>query len=449
MSSLSAKLQAPRFELNDKQVDQLHLLSTASTHVLAYGGSRGGKTFGFVRAIVLRALAAPGSRHLICRFRFNAVWRTVRLDTFVKVMRLCFPGVKYKAHDQLGYVTLPGGSEIWFAGLDKPERIDKILGAEYASILVNEASEVEYDVIATLRSRLAQKVLIKGGPHAGRALRLKMFYDLNPTTRKHWSYREFIEKVAPDTGLPLKRPGDFTAMIIPPSANTANLADGYLDALENLPRLQRLRFFEGKYISDVDGALWRQATFKRVSRANLPAMVRIVIGVDPSGAEHTGEVANDEIGIVVVGLGVDGLAYVLEDLSLRTGPNMWAGMVARAYRRLGADCVRYENNYGGAMGVALMRTVDPHINVKSRGTGSRGKVARAEPIAALYEQGKVRHVGAAEDFEDLEDQLMQFTVAGYMGPGSPDRGDALVWALTELMLGNKGPANATAVSANG
>ena len=158
-------------------------------------------------------------------------------------------------------------------------------------------------------------------------------------------------------------------------------------------------------------------------------MRRIVVAVDPSGTKGDGN--GDDVGIVVAGLGIDGRGYVLEDATCNLSPEGWARRVIDRARAWNADRIVAERNFGGAMVQAIIRTADRNAPFKEV-TASRGKVVRAEPIAALYEQGKVSHVGV---FSDLEDQMCNFTPSGYVGDGSPDRGDALVWALTELMLG--------------
>lgn len=434
------------FKLNAKQIEKRALIATSATHILDFGGSRGGKTFGWLYAMVARAVLAPGSRHLSARYRYNAVKRSIRLDTFPKVMRLAYPGVRWTPHDQDGYVKIHTGhgepSELWFGGLDSQERVDKVLGQEYATIFTDEVSEVEHEAILTLRTRLAQKALIAHGPRKGEPLRLKGFYSLNPTSRRHWSYQEFISGLDPAAKGPLKNPRDFARMITPPSDNITNLPPGYLEFLQGLPRIQRARFWEGKYLEDVEGALWRQNMYRRVMAKNVPPLRRKVVAVDPSGAQHAKDVSADEIGIVVAGEGIDGRGYLLEDLSMRAGPSMWANAVVSSYRRHEADAIVFEANYGGPMGKALIHSIDPRANVKMV-HATRAKHVRAEPVAGLYERGLVVHVGAAEDWEDLEDQYGQFTTAGWIGSGSPDRADAAVWALTELMLKSARPADAS------
>jgi phage terminase large subunit-like protein len=163
-------------------------------------------------------------------------------------------------------------------------------------------------------------------------------------------------------------------------------------------------------------------------------MQRIVVAVDPSGTRGDG--GGDDIGIVVAGKGVDGHAYVLEDGTCQMSPEGWGRRSVDLYHRWSADRIVGERNYGGDMVRFTVATADRSAAFKEV-VASRGKAVRAEPISALYEQGKVHHVGI---FADLEDQMCNFTASGYIGEGSPDRADALVWALTELMLEHKSTA---------
>lgn len=214
--------------------------------------------------------------------------------------------------------------------------------------------------------------------------------------------------------------------------NAANLPEGTIAHLRERYEGTRLgrQELNAELLDEVAGALWTiemlDATRVKQAPVNLQ---RVVIGVDPSGTAGGGE--GDDIGIVVAGKGTDGRYYVLADLSCNLSPDGWARVVANAYEKFRGDRVVAERNFGGAMVEAVLRTASKNLSVKMV-TASRGKVARAEPIAALYEQGKVSHVGS---LADLEDELTYFTTAGYVGEGSPDRADALVWALTELSEG--------------
>ena len=181
-------------------------------------------------------------------------------------------------------------------------------------------------------------------------------------------------------------------------------------------------------IEDVVGALWTREVIEKFRLNDSPVeFTRIVIAVDPS---VTGNETSDECGIVAAGLGTDGHAYVLSDDSLRASPDIWASRAVKAYHTRHADCIVAETNNGGEMVGLTIRTVDDMVSYKSI-TASRGKQVRAEPVAALYEQGRVHHVGS---FPLMEDEMCLWIP----GEKSPNRMDALVWAITELMLGQPG-----------
>jgi phage terminase large subunit-like protein len=193
---------------------------------------------------------------------------------------------------------------------------------------------------------------------------------------------------------------------------------------------------DGELIVDVDGALWTRATIERcrVRAADMPAVTRVVIGVDPPAG-----IGGDACGIVAVALGEDRKGYVLEDASVvGASPDGWARAVAACAARHAADKVVAEANQGGEMVRSVLRAADETLQI-TLVHAAHGKVARAEPVAALYERGKVRHVGG---FPALEDELCGLvTGGGYEGPGrSPDRADALVWALHALLLKQRGAA---------
>ena len=145
-------------KLTDKQEEAQTILAGDATHLMLVGGSRSGKTFLLTRNVVARALKAPKSRHVILRYRFNAVKASIVMDTFPKVMDIAFPGMHYDLNKSDWYVTFPNDSQIWFGGLDDKERTEKILGTEYATIYLNEISQIPYESRNMALSRLAQKV---------------------------------------------------------------------------------------------------------------------------------------------------------------------------------------------------------------------------------------------------------------------------------------------------
>lgn len=427
-------MTTPAFKLTPKQLQANHLLAGDSTHVMLFGGSRSGKTFVLVRAVCARAIKAPKSRHAIVRFRFNAVKSSVVLDTFPKVMALCFPGVKYNLSKSDWYATLENGSEIWFAGLDDKERTEKILGMEFATIYANECSQIPYGSIETAITRLAQRAEQQAiGDIPARPLKPRVYYDANPPSKAHWTYKLFREKRHPETKQALQRPDDYASMQINPADNTANLAEGYLDTLKAMGARARRRFLDGEFADATPNALFPEEHIDRwrVTDGTLPDMVRVVVAVDPSGADDADNADNDAIGIVVAGLGTDGNAYIGPDLTVKAGPATWGKVATDAYDRHEADAVVGETNYGGAMVGHVIKTCRPRTNFQTV-TASRGKVQRAEPFSALYEQGKVRHVGY---LTDLEEELSAFSTYGYTGARSPNRADAAIWALAALFPG--------------
>lgn len=215
--------------------------------------------------------------------------------------------------------------------------------------------------------------------------------------------------------------------------NAGNLPAAFMKAVVDKYAGTRLgrQELNAEMLDDVPGALWTRDAIDTTRRKDPPALQRIVIAVDPSGTSGTGsENQGDDIGIIAAGLGIDGRGYVLDDHSCNLSPDGWGRRVREVFTLHGADRIIAERNFGGAMVEAVIKAQDKSLPVAVV-TASRGKVARAEPIAALYEQGRVSHVGG---FASLEDQMCAMTPSGYVGEGSPDRADALVWALTELML---------------
>ncbi|MEQ9693240.1 terminase family protein [Shimia sp. SDUM112013] len=218
-------------------------------------------------------------------------------------------------------------------------------------------------------------------------------------------------------------------------ANRAYLADSFLEEVRARYAGTRLgrQELDGVLLDEVEGALWTLGALEKTRVKKAPEMDRIVVAVDPP---VTGHGASDECGIVVCGVVMRGpvqdwKAYVLDDVTMRAAsPANWARVAIAAMETWGADKLVAEVNQGGDLVAEVIRQVDPLVPYKAV-RASRGKVARAEPVAALYEQGKVHHVGA---FDALEDQMCQMALDGYWGTGSPDRVDALVWALHELVI---------------
>lgn len=419
-------------KLTDKQEQAQEVLAGDATHIMLFGGSRSGKTFLLVRNVVFRALKAPKSRHAILRFRFNAIKASVVMDTFPKVMDLAFKGVKYTLSKTDWYAEFENGSQIWFAGLDDKERTEKILGMEFVTIYLNEASQIPQGSRDIAVTRLAQQVSQQVG-EVKRPMKPRMYYDCNPPSKVHWTYRLFVEKRDPDTRQNLPIPTDYAYFQINPQDNAENVSAGYLDTLKSLSARLQKRFLKGEFADATPNALFVDECIDkwRVVDGVVPEFVRVVVGVDPSGSDDVDNADNDAIGIVVGALGVDGNAYLLEDCTVKAGPATWARVATSAFDRHEADVVVGEINYGGAMVREVIQTARPRTPFKAV-SATRGKAVRAEPFSSLYEAGKVRHVG---DFHDLEDELVAFSTVGYVGEKSPNRADAWIWVLSELFPG--------------
>ncbi|MDQ0571488.1 phage terminase large subunit-like protein [Variovorax paradoxus] len=420
-------------KLTARQLAAQEVLAGDATHCMLFGGSRSGKTFLLVRNVVMRALKSPGSRHVILRFRFNAAKASIVMDTLPKVMKLAFPGVKYHLNKTDTIFEYENGSQIWIGGLDDKERTEKILGMEFVTIYLNEASQIPQGSRDIAVTRLAQQVMQVIEGKESIPLKPRMYYDCNPPSKVHWAYRLFVEKRDPETKQPVPNAGDYAAFQINPQDNQENVSAGYLETLKNLSARLQKRFLKGEFADATPNQLFHEEDIDkwRVTDGALPDMVRVVVAVDPSGSDDVDNADNDAIGIVVAGLGTDGNGYVLEDCTLKAGPGVWGRVATGAFERHSADVVVAEVNYGGAMVKQTIEVARPRTNFKMV-TASRGKAVRAEPFSALYEQGKIRHVG---QFNELEDELTAFSTFGYMGEHSPNRADALIWALAEIFPG--------------
>jgi phage terminase large subunit-like protein len=285
----------------------------------------------------------------------------------------------------------------------------------------------------------AAKRMVDKGP-----LKVRAFYDCNPPSKAHWTYKRFVQHVDPETGKALARPDDYAAFQINPQDNAQNLSSSYLATLEGMsPRLQK-RFLKGEFADATPNQLFAPETIDkwRVTDGVVPDMVRIVVGVDPSGSGDVDNADNDAIGIVVGGIGTDGNAYLLEDCTVKAGPATWGRVAVNAWQRHSGDAIVGETNYGGEMVLQTIRSAAVAEGARpsvKKVTASRGKAQRAEPFSSLYEQGKIRHVG---EFHDLEDEMSAFSTYGYLGDNSPNRADAWFWVLAELFPGLVKPAPA-------
>lgn len=214
--------------------------------------------------------------------------------------------------------------------------------------------------------------------------------------------------------------------------NAANLAPSFVKTITDKYAGTRLgrQELSAEILDDVPDALWTRSGLDRDRRRadQIPPLKRVVVAIDPAAKKNDMPDDGAATGIVVAGVGEDNRGYVLDDATCRESPNGWARMAVACFHRYEANCIVGEINNGGDMVAATVRAVMPTVPFREV-HASQGKWTRAEPIAALYEQGRISHVGT---FAPLEDEMVNFGPNGLVGEHSPDRVDALVWALTEL-----------------
>lgn len=306
-----------------------------------------------------------------------------------------------------GLLSWPGGSKGFVYSGENPEGLR---GPQHHAAWCDEIAKWAYpegcwdNLQLGLRLGDAQRALVTTTPRPG-ALLLRLLAD--PTTVLVGGATQDNKALSPD----------FIARVVEMYGGT---------------RLGRQEL-DGELIEDAEGALWPRALIESRRVRACPGFARVVIGVDPPAGAGAG---SDACGIVAVGRGLDGLAYVLSDDSVQgLRPEGWARAAARSAERWSADRVVAEANNGGAMVRSVLEAAEARLAVKLV-HASRGKTARAEPVAALFEAGRAWFAGA---FPDLEDELAGLSAGGdYQGPGrSPDRADAMVWAMSELMLGKE------------
>lgn len=408
------------FKYTEKQLEALDVLVKPGRYYLGYGGSRSGKTTFFTRNIILRAGRESHSRHLVLRHRFNHLKASILAETFPKVLREQFPHLPSydRGMDKTDwYYELPNNSQIWFGGLDDKDRTEKILGSEYATIYLNEASQMAYDAFNITRTRLAQKTRLQN----------KFFIDCNPPPKSHWLYKLFLQHLEPKSKEPLD-PERYRSFFMNPADNIQNLDPDYLQTLRELPKRQRDRFLHGLFVSDIEGALWRHDWIEtnRVYSSKgdtLPVLVRVIVAVDPA---VTGGEDADSTGIIVAGIDEIGEIYILGDYTMKGTPKEWVDEVCRVATKHDANYIVAETNQGGDLVKELIEASAKGIPVKTV-HAKKGKLLRAEPASALYERNRVHHDG---EFHELEEQMI--TYIGDPSQKSPDNLDALVYAVLEL-----------------
>lgn len=433
------KWNSPR-QLNAFQVAQ----NPKYKYHLYRGGGGSGKSFLIMFIMICRALAARNSRHIIFRWHLTDCRQTLFDKTFREVMEAAWPGRLKHMEDTNRInqtemsVEFDNGSMIFFDGLADRKRWTKVLGDEYNTAWFNECNEFDYEACDLVmgRCRLPRTDML-----TGQELKNKAFFDCNPRWKEDFDYKAFKLKINPEDETPWENPDEWVEMKLYPRENAANLSKDALDLGKTKTAAWRLRYEEGEW-----GSMNKQALFhpdwvnkRRVDMPDLQDIKRIVVAVDPAISSNE---KSDETGIIVAAVGYDGHAYILGDrTATRARPEEWAQVVAKAYQDYDADRVVAEKNQGGQMVETTLRTANRNLPIRLV-HATRGKEIRAEPVSALYEQGKVHHVNDEDNPQHLarlEKQMYEFNPQN-KNAKSPDRMDAMVWALFDLMdLKGSGP----------
>ncbi len=364
------------------------------------GGRGGGKTRAGAEAV--RAAAETGqSRRIALVAPTIASGRQVMIEGESGLLAVCPPWSRLTYEPSRQRLTWPNGAVATLFSADNPERLR---GPQHDLFWADELCAWRLPMYAWDMLLLGLRV---GTNPRG---------IITTTPKPITLYKQLLQ--------------DPTVVITTSSTlkNAANLAPEFFH--EIIRRYQGTRLgrqeLEAELVEDVEGALWRRAWLDRSRVTTAPVLERIVVAIDPA---VSGTPDAHETGIIIAGVSATGDVYVLADESLRGSPDQWARRAVRAYRRVGAAELVAEGNQGGELVRLTLQTVDPDVYVRLV-FASHGKRTRAEPVAALYEQGRVHHVGR---LPLLEDQLCLWDATS--GDISPDRLDALVWAVTELALG--------------
>lgn len=398
--------------------DDSGTLNLTTRYCILTGGRGSGKSFALATGLA-DVLQHPGRTVLFTRWTMASAKDSIIPEFREKIEKRHMQGFTEGAAD----IEHASGSRILFRGIKTSQgtQTAKLKSLQGVNLWVlDEAEEMPdertFDVI-DLSVRDPRRPC-------------HVILSLNPAMRTHWIYRRWFDgsSVAPGScGVDTTR--QVTFIHTDWRDNHVNLPEDFKTIARQCRASNRLRYehiWLGQWVDQREGALWTWESINdnRVEPGDVPDLAQLVVAVDPA---VTSRASSDETGIVVAGRATNGHLYVLADTSGRYDPRGWAGRAIAAYHAHKADRVTYEANQGGDLVLETLRTIDRSVPARAV-HASRGKVARAEPIAALYAAGMVHHVGT---HRDLEAEMM--TYCGYDADESPNRMDAMVWACADLM----------------
>ena len=385
-------------------------LNNDSRYFVITGGRGSAKSF-HVSLYLLNLTYEPGHTILFTRWTLTSAYISIIPEFLEKIEML-------NLHDdfeikQTEILNKRTGVRILFRGIKTSQgtataNLKSIQGV--TTWLLDEAEElIDDDVFDRINLSVRQKNIHN-----------RVIMVMNPSYKTHFIYKRFIQHKRDDT----------TLIHTTYEHNRVNLSQSFIETAEQTKTENPIRYrhlFLGDWLDEAEGLLWNAQIINRSRIETAPTLERVIVSVDPA---TTKTMNSDETGIVVIGK-AGNHAYILEDLSGKYSPQEWASQAVQAAKTHGASAIVAEKNQGGEMCEAMIRQVDKNIRVILV-TATKGKQLRAEPIYALYEQGRVWHVG---NYPKLESQMVTFNPDG--GGQSPDRVDALVHGVTELMLNEK------------
>ena len=384
------------------------LYTEQTRYFVVTSGRSGYKSF-HVADFLLKLTYEPGHTILFTRWTMISANLSIIPEFIDKIERYGLEHVFHVTNNEI--VNKLTGSRIVFRGIKTSQgtqtaNLKSISGV--TTFVVDEAEELtDYDVFEKIDLSIRDKSKLN-----------RVIIVMNPSHKSHWVYTNYISTPRTDTTYIHTSYLDYPKVI----------SESFLETAERTKTNNPLRYrhvFLGEWLDDADGIYWKRPMINRIRCEPRDQYARIVIGVDPA---TTATAQSDETGIIVGGRDKLGNGYVIADLSGRYSPNQWSKIVSDAYDQYGASCIVAEKNQGGDMVETVIRQNHKSARVKLV-SATKGKAVRAEPIYALYEQNKVYHSG---EFPILEQQMITFNPDSGQ---SPDRVDALVWMLTDMMLG--------------
>lgn len=404
------------WKLNDKQRNALKKIEEYK-FTLLLGQGRSSKTTLAIYYLFKRALKYPNTSHVIFRNTLQSAKDGIWSQTIKEVIKHFYPilpAIKsFKLNESSLTITFPNGSRILVRGLDTEERATKILSQEFASIILDEGQTIFYTYLALLLTRIPQPINVD--------YKIKIIICANYAPKTHWMKLFFIDGLNPET----KAPHDLETNFIKfeTKDNTSINSLDYIKTLRAAGDRRAKNMCAGTdFYEEIEGALWEQSDIKRIDALNLDDYDDIIIAFDPA---VTNKKSSDEHGVAIIAKLNDEL-HILECFEKKEDINVIVKEIIKLYKKYNCSKLVCEVNNGGDFIPALINNHSPDVYCESV-RATRGKILRAEPVAALYKNGKVLHT---KHFSKLESQMVTYTGIG--NSDSPNALDALVWGVTYL-----------------